>query len=323
MPDTQGLHGSSRGNGGMIPPRGFKNELYPLRHRVIYSFGLSIKQATMNTAFCTLVRHTNDIIAGTPASIVVNPHNSNYVEDAGAAVTKMSIIDKLRLSIRFNMTLNCNPRHETAAGVFGGDDVPHLKLLWRPIFFSFPEKLQATDDETGASVATILALTSTDAQEDVVPITTNKLPVIGNSTLSQPLSTVNIVEVGADDYNMTTNATMEDQVWDEDVFQKMLRRGTNKGALKACVGRTRHVNLTRSSPFKNFYIDKFVPRAIRRVVDRTFFGIQVHMPLESDIGQDYLATTPSGSLAHIGCKIIANYHEWNADHFQDMAGTAP
>ncbi len=303
----------------MIPPQGFKNELFPLRHRIIYSFGLSMKTATQNSAFCTLVRHTNDLVTGVPANISTNPHNSGLDVETGPAVVKMSIIDKLTLSIKFNMT-EVTGMGEFASSSFG-DSLKHIKLLWRPIFFSFPEKLTAADDTGGGTVAAILALTSVDAQEDVVPLTTNKLPTIGNSDLSHPLSSTNIVEVGVDDYNMTTDATMEDHVWDETLFQNAIRRFTNKGALKACVGRTRHVNLTENFPFKNFYISKFVPRAIRRVVDRTFFGIQIHLPLDSDISQTYASSALTAAIPHVGVKLIANYHEWNSDHFQDMAGT--
>ncbi len=315
--------GPPLGTPELRPPPGFESELYPLRHRIIYSFGLSGVTTTMNSAFATLVRHTNDVIANTPKIIVVNPHNSNYVKDAGPAVAKMSIIDKLRLTIRFNMTNICSDTNETSTDTFTGDSIQHIKCLWRPIFFSFPEKLDAADDVTTTTVAAILALTKTAAQEDVVPLTTNKLPVAGASDLSHPLSTVNIVEVGVDDYNMTTNETMEDHVWDEDIFQEALLRYTNKGALKACVGSTRYVNLSRRNPYKTFYIKKFVPRAIRRVMPYTFMGIQVHVPTATDIGQDYMEKALTPSKAHIGVKIICHYDEWNPDHYQDMSGTAP
>ncbi len=320
---AHGVHGSSQfEDNRMIPPKGFQSEVYPLRHRLVYGFGLSAITTQMNTAFATLVRHTSDVIANTPKIIVVNPHNPNYVKDAGAAVQKMSIIDKLTLSIKFNLTSLINDKAETAAGTFTGDGMHHIHLLWRPIFFSFQEKLLAADDDTTTTVEAILALTSDTTFEDVVPLTTNKLPGGGSSDLVQPTSSVNIVEVFGD-YNMTTNTTMEDHVWDESLFQEALMRYTNKGALKACVGRTRHVHLTRNKPFHNDFIRKFVPRAIRRVMPYTFMGIQVHVPETTEIGQDYHRQALTPSLAHVGCKIICQYHEWNADHFQDMTGAAP
>jgi len=315
----------------MIPPRGFKAELYPLRHKLLYSAGLSATTPTQNSVFLTLIRHTNDVIAGTPGSIVVNPHHGSYVTDAGAAVAKMSIIDNLNLSLKFNMTEHCNEKALTGGtagpnfddGVYTGDGINAVRLTWRPVFFSFPEKLDAADDSTTTTVAAILGLTKVAGQEDVVPLTTDKLPITGGSDLLQPLSTVNIVEVAVDDYNMTTGAVMEDHPWDETLFQEALRRYTNKGALAACVGRTRHLTLTRTRPYKNYYISKFVPRSIRRVMPYTFMGIQVNVEDIDSIGQIYHASNLTGNVAHVGLKAVCTYHEWNADHYQEMSGTPP
>ncbi len=295
----------------MIPPRGFKNEVYPLRHRVNYSFGLSYATATQNTACATLIRHTNDVIAGTPGSIIVNPHNTGYVEDLGPAVCKMSIIDKLRLSLRFNLT-------ETMKT----DDLESLHFLWRPIFFSFGEKLLAADDDTGTTVEAILELTSDATFEDVVPLSATKLESVSSSAQDHPVSTVNIAEVFGD-YNMTTNMEMEATAWDENLFQSALRRYTIKGALKSMVGRTRHVTLTMGkNPYKNFYLDKFVPKSVRRVMPYTFMAIQVHLPWQGDDDSSYASTGTTANSPHLGVKIICNYDEWNADHYQEMSGTA-
>jgi len=314
----------------MIPPKGFKTELYPLRHRLEYAFGLSAITTTMNSACATLVRHTNDVIAGTPGSIIVNPHNGGYMKDAGSACGKMSIIDRLSLSMRFNLTSLVNDKGLTSGtagpnfddGVYTGDGIHHLSFVWRPIFFSFQEKLLAADDVTTTTVEAILALTSDTGNEDVVPLTTNKLPQSGGSDKVQPISSVNILE-DFGDWNQTTNLIMEDHVWDEDVFQEALMRYTNKGALKACVGRTRHVHLTRQKPFHNVFIKKFVPRSIRRIMPYSFFAIQIHVPSSADITQEYEREALTPSLAHIGVKILCHYHEWNADHYQEMSGTAP
>ncbi len=301
----------------MIPPRGFKSELYPLRHRVIYSCGLSALTANMNSCFFTLVRHTSDV-ATAASAIEVNPHNTAYNTETGPAVQKMSIIDRLTLSLKFNLTELCETG-ETASGVFS-DALAHVKLTWRPVFFSFGEKLDAADDDTGTTVAAILGLTKDATFEDVVPLTTNKLPTTGTSDLSQPTSSVNIIE-DFGDYNMTTDLTFEDHPWDEDLFQDAMKRYTNKGALKACVGRSRTVHLTKLQPFKNYYLDKFVPRAIRRVVPYTFMGIQINMPTSTMVDADYHSVALTASKAHVGVKAICQYHEWNADHYQDMTGT--
>ncbi len=304
----------------MRPPKGFESEKYPLRHRLKYGFGLSLGSSFDNTALLPIVMSSTDMAAG-PATIIVNPHNTNFVSDTGPLVRQMSIIDRMRISLKFTMTSDCEPAHHISGTstneVFGGDDVPAFKFLWRPIFNVYPEKLDAADDDTGTTVAAILALTKDATNEDVVPITTNKLDTTGPGDFLQPMSTVNDVQVFGD-FNLTTNTSMEDHVFDEDLLQDALRRYTNKGALRSCMGRTRHVTLTRNRPFKNFFIDKFVPRAIRRVQPYGFFGIQIHLPLDADDEQLFLLEDASSDGVHLGVRMLANFHEWNFEHNQDM-----
>lgn len=304
----------------MIPPRGFKAEQYPLRHKLLYSFGLSAVTTTQNSAFATLIHSSSDMDADASA-IIVNPHNTAYMTDAGPLVRQMSIIDKLNLTMKFSLTSNTLDRHHdsgvSSSEVFAGDSIQHLMFTWRPVFFSFPEKLDAADKDTGTTVATILGLTKDASNEDVVPLTTNKLYTTGASDLPAPVSTVNAVQVFGD-FNMTTDTTMEDHPWDETLFHEALRRYTNKGALAACVGRTRTVHLSRSRPYSSVHIRKFVPRSIRRIVPYSFMGIQFNLPTVTDIGSDYTTTVLTAGLPHLGVKIICNYHEWNMEHNQDM-----
>ncbi len=310
----------------MRPPKGFRAELYPLRHRLVHGFGLSMGADTLNTYLAPIVMFSNEMDKVADL-VVVNPHNTNFEEDAGPLCRDMSIIDRMTISLKFAMTSNCENLRETSgtygangqtAAVFSGDTVTSFKFLWRPIFNVYPEKLDAADDVTSTTVAAILGLTKDATFEDIVPVTTNNLDATGPGEFNQPVSTVNAVQVFGD-YNMTTDMFPEDHVFDEDLLQTALKRYTNKGALRSCLGRTRHVTLTRNRPFANFYIDKFVPRAIRRIQEYGFFGIQVHLPIETAVDQHFLSQLPS-NLAHLGCKIITNYHEWHPDYRQDAVG---
>ncbi len=306
----------------MRPPKGYRAEEYPLRHRLICATSLSMGTNTMNTMMLPIVMASNEMDK-TADLVVVNPHNTNFEEDGGPLCRDMSIIDRLTISIKFQMTKLCDSAAHTSglsgAEVFTGDSVNSFKFLWRPIFNVYPEKLDAADDDTGTTVAAILGLTKDATFEDIVPITTNKLPTAGPSDKPLPASTVNAVQVFGD-FNMTTNLNMEDHVFDEDLLQTALRRYTNKGALRSCLGRTRHVTLSRNRPFKNFYIDKFVPRAIRRIQPYGFFAIQIHLPIDTDIEQ-HTATSTLTDAGHLGIKIIANYHEWHQDFRQEAVGT--
>ncbi len=310
----------------MRPPRGFEAEKFPLRHRIIHGFQLSLGGDSINTAFIPLVRFAKGTAAGitVPNTIQVNPHNSAFEKDEGPLCAKMSIIDRLAISMKFTMLDTCQTAHLSSGtagpnfddGVYTGDDVPSFTFLWRPIFGVFPEKWDAADDDTTLTVAAILGMTKDATNEDVVPVTTNKLITSGPSDSAQPMSSVNSVEVFGD-YNMTTNVGMEDHVFDEDVLQDHLRRGTNKGALRSCIGRTRHVTLTRARPYQSVYINKPVPRAIRRIQPFSIFGIQVHLPEDVHISQHFMMSDAGGGSGHLGVKMMTNFHEWNFEFDQE------
>ncbi len=304
----------------MRPPRGFEAEKFPLRHRLIHACSLSLGSTVRNSVMFPIVMSSLDMDVNASA-VKVNPKNINYMEDAGPLVRQMSIIDRLTISIKFNMTHYCEPAHHSSglsgSEVFEGDDIPAFKFLWRPVFNVYPEKLDAADEDTGTTVAAILGLTKDATNEDIVPLTTTKLPTPGPGELPMGPSTVNAVQVIAD-YNMSTDFAIEEHVFDEDLLQAALRRYTNRGALRSCLGRTRHVTLTRERPFKNFYISKFVPRAIRRVQPFGFFAIQVFMPTDADVSQYFLTKAATSTVGHLGIKMITNYHEWNFEHNQDF-----
>ncbi len=300
----------------MRTPKGFEQDKNPLKHKLVYNTTLNMGNENQNTTILPIVMHSNemDVAAST---IQVNPHNSGFEIDGGPLCREMSIIDRMRISLKFNMTDHCGISHHSSGTstneVFVGDNIPAIKFLWRPIFNVYPEKMDAADDFTGTTVAAILGMTKDATFEDIIPITTNKLPAIAPGTTNQPVSTVNAVQV-ITDFNFTTNFAPEDHVWDEDLLQTALRHYTNKGALRSCLGRTRIVTLTRNKPFVNFYIDKFVPRAIRRVQPYGFFGIQVHLPIDTDYEQYATSTSTTGSIGHLGVNMIVNYHEWNNEH---------
>ncbi len=307
---TDDPSGSPIGQGrpGMRPPQGFASEIRPLRHRFGYKCGLSAKTATMNSVILTVAKHYKG--AGAPDTVVVNPHNTAFDgEETGAICTGMSIIDKVQLSINIGLT-----KH----GI-GTNGIKALKGLWRPIFFSFPEKLDAIDLVSSNTVKGILEMTPDATQEDVTPLwSTTKLPIDGDSDLAHPVSTVNLTEVFGL-MNLTTDTTMESVAYSDDLFHKALQFYTNKGALKACVGRTRNFFLTEKNPNASFFIKKFVPRSVRRIVAYSYFGILVHIPITTDKESIYHSASLTPSKPDVGVGMMVRYHEWHPDHNQDMA----
>ncbi len=286
----------------MIPPKGLKNEVYPLRHKLYYGFGLDLGDTLSRTTMLTLIRHYKTTSA--PKTIVVNPHNSEFETDTGSVCAGMSIIDKMNLTLKFNMTK------------IGINELVPVHVMWMPIFFSFKEKIQSIDEKTTETVASLLEVVEDATQEDVTPLFNNtKLDVGGTSDRSQPLSTANLTETVAI-MNMDTDATMEAVTWDITKFYNALKYYTNKGALKACIGKIRHMTLDSNRRHKMYNLRKFVPRAVRRIVPYSFMAIMVRLAISSEDDAPYHPTTATAGV-HVGVTCMAQYHEWHADHDQE------
>ncbi len=285
-------------------PRGLESQKHPLKHRFDYSFGLSAASANMNSVWCTLIKNYKSVV--NPNTIKVNPHNTDVDLETGAICSPMSIVQNVKVIITLSKSNTQDP-------------VDPIKLSWTPFFCAFAEKYDAADDDTGTTVASVMQLTKDATEEDITPLTTNNLPQEGLSKKPHPLSTVNLAEVATTHLNMTTDAIMEDTSFVMETFQKLLVYGTNKGALKSCLGRTRHVTLHRDmGSTKTFFLRKFVPRNIRRIMPYTFFGLLFHMPIESSSDSYYTDTALATLKSHVGIRVMVRYDEWNEEHDNTM-----
>ncbi len=293
-----------------FPPRGLKAEEHPLKHKFRYAFGLSPAITLANSAFITLVKNYKSVTD--PTTTFVNPMSAQIDNETGAICAPMSIVQRLTLSMQF-----------TALQASSTDEMKTVKFSWMPVFGSFADKWDA--DDTGASggtVAAMLQLTKDATEEDMTPITTTKLKVVGTSDTLHPLSTVNLVESATTHLNMTTDAAMEECPFNQQAFFNLIQYGTNKGALKACVGRIRHGSVTFgvASNTKSYFLKKFVPRAVRRIMPFSFFGIIINCPLITEHGSSYTEKTSlSTTLNYLGVKIHVNYDEWNSEHNNTMS----
>ncbi len=289
----------------MIPPKGFKAELYPLRHHLKYSFGLTNGAVAKNSAMITIVKHykgSND-----PTGIIVNPHDEDLMYETGSICGKMSIIDKMKINMAFTLTED---------GLADGIDT--LRVQYMPIFTSFPHRLDEVDVDTSLSVASILELTKDATQEDITPAHSTKL--VHGAALNQlpfATSTVNLTEVFGL-MNLTTDTQPEGIPWDSTTFFKALTMFTNKGALKSCIGQMRSINLSRQRPLARVFINRFPPRDVRRIVPYSFFGMLIHVPMDTDETSPYYTGVMTGTTPCVGFKAIIDYHEWNSGHNQEV-----
>ncbi len=288
------------------PPRGFEEGKHPLRHKMYYTAGLSLITATQNTAHFPVVRYYKTV--NDPDTIDVNPKHASYDKETGPMCSPQSIIDRMKINITLSLTKIALSK------------VTAIRCWWQPIINAFPEKLDAADDFTGDTVASLLKVTKDATEEDVTPSFSDvKFTVVGSSDRLHPLSTVNKTETIAH-ANLDTDATAESVGWNDENIKDALLHYTNKGALRSCLGRRRYVTLTEKNPIHSFYIDKPVPRAIRRMVPYSYMGILIHLPVVADNDQIYQDTDPTAAIAYVGATVKIKYNEWNSEHNQDRAG---
>ncbi len=291
----------------MRPPAGFTSQLFPLVHKFSYMVGLSAVTTAKDTAHMPLIRNYAGV--NLPSLTKVNPHNTGLDIETGSICAPMSIIDKLQLELKFTLTSDAV-----------ANSIEALNFYWMPIFFSFAEKLDAADDDTGITVKTILGLITDATEEDITPLFLNtKHDVGGPQSTVVPVSTVNLTETFGI-LNMDTDLTAEITTWDDDQLSTALERFTNRGALKACIGKRRYIRLTANRSSKKIFINKFVPRSIRRIMPYTYMAIVVHVPSNTSSQQYFTPKTGSANISDLGIVLNCKYHEWNDQHFQDMAG---
>ncbi len=290
----------------MKTPPGFAQQKQPLFHKFYYAAGLSTVTATKNTASFLIIKNYKG--ANAPSVVDVNPKHASFDKETGAICNPMSIIDRLQIKLNFSFIENTTP-----------PGAP-VKVWWQPIFFSFPEKLDAADDLSSTTVATILQLVKDATQEDVTPLFNNvKHSIVGGSDRTHPVTTTNLTETFGI-LNMDTDLTSEGVTWDDDLLQNALKYYTNKGALRACIGRRRFMTLSDNHINQSYFIDKPVPRAVRRIMPYSYMAIIVHVPVIADDDQYYYGFSPTADIAYVGVTCKVRYHEWHNEHNQDLTG---
>jgi len=288
------------------PPAQLKAELYPLRHKFGSDLGLSLVTTAANSSMITIVKNYKS--ANNPDTINVNPHHASFARETGAICAPMSVIDNIKISMTFTLT-------EDAIT----DGVKSAKVKYMPIMNSFSEKMESVDDKTTTTAKAVLELTADATEEDVTPLYTASSLAIGAGAVTglHPASSVNFTEVFGT-MNLSVNTSYEEIAWDNKVFFDAMKYYTNKGAIRSMVGRQRTILLTDTQPTKSVFINKFPPRAVRRIMPYSFFGMLLHAPLDSEVDQAYYSGIITAAKAQIGIKFQITYDEWNLDHLQEM-----
>ncbi len=290
----------------MKPPKGFNAILMPLRHRFEYSVGLQVGSDSLNSTMMTFVKNYKSVNA--PSTIIVNPHHASFETETGAICAPMSIIDRIKIQMTFTLT-------EDAIA----DGIEALKVNYLPVFTSFPDKMDSADDKTTTTAKAILNLTPDATEEDVHPtFTTLNLTKIASVSFAHPVSTANFTEVFGT-LGLSVDLDVESTGFNPTTLFQALKYYTNKGAIGAMIGKYRSITLTKTHPTKTVFINKFVPRPVRRIVPYSFFGMILHCPIYTNREQPFYTGAMTAAKIAVGIKTLVTYDEWHLDHNQDMA----
>ncbi len=275
------------------PPRGYRNEEYPLPHNFSQSFSLSAENEALNTAIIQILR-THEGLTAAAETIEVNPRNAAFAEETGSLIGSGSIVPRIEFSL--NMRLS-KLAIET-------DKVRALIVNFMPIYMAFLPSLDAEDDKTAVSVEDILEIQHNPTDKDTVALhsTTNLL----NAT-NFPLSTVNAENFA--DVNLTTDAVQESVAFDYQLWKDAMQYYTNGGMLRKVCGAMRWVHLTRDKTFR-LHSFNFTNPTVKRGNPYTYCGVMVHLPQVGSAEQIAFAGDTT-AIGHVDVFSSTRYNEWN------------
>jgi len=275
-----------------FPPRGYQAIQYPLPHHFDYEFDLFADNTTKSHTIIDIIRsfqQTTD-----PTTIEVNPKKTGFGEETGSVCQMNSIIPKIQMRLSATLT----------KGAVETDKVRTLRFNWMPIYMSFKEGWQATDENSGLTTETILEIEKVDGSESGRPLFTD----VDLGTELHPLSTINNTETFAM-LGLLTDAKLEAIDFNELNFWQAKRYFTNKGVINKATGQWHDVILSRDRPY-TYFSDNFTHPTVKRINPYTWCGVLFHCPLAGTVSQMVEAGDVT-DIPHIRFRISIQYDEWN------------
>ncbi len=282
------------------PPKGYRSQEHPLPHDYNYRFDLDFLDATKDATMLTFFRTTED--ANGAEDIVCNPSHASFVEDEGPCILNGSIVPKLELSMKMNLS-----QATLADNEFGSIQVNLL-----PIYIAFESTLVAQNvGPPESEIEDLLEL-----QHNTTLKRTN--PLFANVKLSygtHPLSTVTNTDAFGD-YNLTTNNTMESIAFNVTTLFDAFDYYSNSGMLRKVTGRRRSYVLSRDRT-AHLYSNSFTYPSVKRGNSYTYCGMLVWISTPGDIGSYGALGDWNGAdldIVHFNTKV--RFDEWNVDFDQ-------
>ncbi len=188
---------------------------YPQHHRLHWNFNLSHDDTALTKRATMLPICWNDD-ARSPPTFDTNPMHSNFAEDTNGGCCPESKIFSISAKLQFGFT----------KGAWNTDKLRNLKVQIIPIAVAF-EDIDAADDLSSVTVGAALELTDEDTTNNTFPIYND---VVITATAGQQ------VDMGTTQLGLTATTALEYVTFDMDQLFNLLKYGSNRGKLKACIG---------------------------------------------------------------------------------------
>jgi len=285
-------------------PRGYDRDDYPLPHRFNYQFSLGCLDQTANKIMTTFLR-TSTLSIGNP-NVIVNPKNAAFAIDTGPLINEDSIVN--RVKIRTSIV--------ALEGMIETDKIQALACYYWNIHGAFEDSWTPADKLTTTTTAQLLHVTSTTAQQDVVP----ENGAAGITGGNQPLSTVTGTEVFGT-YDLTTNAVLENQHTDAGMLDEIYDAKSfysNGGKMNSLMGHINRQILTKNKPIYTMFEDRLTPKQCRHGNPHMFFARQHYVPALGEIAQVVPTGIPVTGNLHLGFMVQCQFNEWNKDFNQKV-----
>ncbi len=279
----------------MRAPRGYQKSDFPLPHQLEYKFGLGLDGTSKESTYIPIIMNDRGLVN---ADLVnANPEHGSFSEEPSPYCYKGSIIPKVMFSLTMSMS----------KGAIETDKVRTIKVNWLPVYTSFLNRLTAEDSKSGNTVAEILELVSEAVGKSVVPIwSTVNMSAAGTVPVHSAATTALM--------GLTTDATHESTIFDDNIFYDAMQYYTNRNMLKKVIGKMHRVIVNRDRPYR-YYSNRFTSPMVKRINDYTFCGVLVWTKKSGDVDQIPLAGDTT-DINHVDCKCIVRYNEWNPEFDQ-------
>ncbi len=285
------------------PPRGYRQEEYPMVHQFEYHFGLSLENTAKAGTICPILAATESGLA--PEDMIVNPSHTLFSEDTGTEIFMGSIVPRISVNIHAFLTNTHQNLYEN-----------QIILKWYPLYTAFLESLDAEDIKTASQVEDILELAHGTGSKAVKPQYngTDLYETAASGRGSFPLTTKMRTQAFAD-VGLTTDAKLEGVNLDTGLLYDALSYYSNGGMVSKVKGKTNTVRLEKNRGSYNYYSNNFTNPMVKRGNSYTFCGIQFYLPQADDASQSALSSEMT-DINHVQIAMRVRYDEWHSSFDQ-------